>query len=503
MPFKELSRIALLGTENTIFPDELLQELRIKGLNIKNEPPLLLAEAASLFSQIKKAGFILEEFKGELPEASTETEENSCSFKSIRHLQLILDGKYAAIFPEFLHHLLENGKRLPTDLLPSLMARDDINEWWHLIEVSLSETGKWLLAQHPKWKIRVTNPSDSLWQTGDKIQRMALFQSWRLGDPTTAIEHLQATWDSENYRDKKNFIKEMAIGLSPADESLLNLALADKRKEVRMEATHLLAKIPFSAFSERMFQRALECLFYEKGKWHFQVPEELDAATIADGILSIDPAWKGGAKAGYLGQVFSKIPPSRWELHFEAEPLEILQLFNKTDWSEVVLQALAMAAVFHGDEKWIDSFLGYWLENEKAPLWKDPVGAQILEMASPETVNQLSLKFLSAQKGLPDEESPVFQLLLANDAPWENDLTKLIISRLQEWVANTKVMDWDALHYKLFLDMASMRCSPFLFTFLEKGWRTTAPLWYNWEKLVTEMLNTVLFRREMMLELGN
>jgi hypothetical protein len=263
-----------------------------------------------------------------------------------------------------------------------------------------------------------------------------------------------------------------------------------------------LAKIPFSAFSERMFQRALECLFYEKGKWHFQVPEELDAATIADGILSIDPAWKVGAKGGYLGQVFSKIPPSRWELHFEAEPLEILQLFNKTDWSEVVLQAFAMAAIFHEDEKWIDSLLAYWVENENAPLWKEPVGAQILATASPETVNQLSLKYLSAQKGLPDEESPVFQLLLANDAPWENDLTKLIISRLQEWVANTKVMDWNALHYKLFLDMAALRCSPFLFTFLEKGWRTTAPLWYNWEKLVTEMLNTVLFRREMMLELG-
>ncbi|MEZ4955401.1 MAG: DUF5691 domain-containing protein [Saprospiraceae bacterium] len=225
MPFKELARIALLGTENTIFPDDLLQELQLKGLNIKNEPPLLLAEAASLFSQIKKAGFILEEFKGELPEASTETDENSCSFKSIRHLQLILDGKYAAIFPEFLHHLLENGKRLPTDLLPSLMARDDINEWWHLIEVSLSETGKWLLTQHPKWKIRVTNPSDSLWDAGDKIQRMALFQSWRLNDPTAGVEHLQATWDSENYRDKKNFIKEMAVGLSPADEPLFELGV--------------------------------------------------------------------------------------------------------------------------------------------------------------------------------------------------------------------------------------------------------------------------------------
>ncbi len=150
MSFKELARIALLGTENAVFPETLLKEIKARGLDIEKDPPLLLAEAAAAFSQIKKAGFKLEDFKGKLPEAATGKEENACSFKSVRHLQLILDGKFSAIFPEFLHHLLENGKHLPTSLLPVLMARDDINEWWHLIDVSLSGTGKWLLGAAPK-----------------------------------------------------------------------------------------------------------------------------------------------------------------------------------------------------------------------------------------------------------------------------------------------------------------------------------------------------------------
>ena len=89
MPFKELARIALLGTENAVFPDKLLQEAKAFGLEIDQEPPLLLAEVAAVFSQIKKAGFLLEDFKGDLPDAANGTDENDCSFKSVRHLQLI------------------------------------------------------------------------------------------------------------------------------------------------------------------------------------------------------------------------------------------------------------------------------------------------------------------------------------------------------------------------------------------------------------------------------
>ena len=502
MPFKELARIALLGTENTVFPNDLLVEIEANGLDIKKEKPLLLAEAAALFSQIKKAGFKLERFTGELPTAIEEEAENSCSFKSVRHLQLILDGKYKGVFPEFLHHLLENGKCLPTELLPSLMERPDIDEWWTLIEMALSQNGKWLLAQHPEWQLRLQAPTNINWETALKPERLQLLKSLRLTEPEKTVELLASTWETEKPRDKKLFLKELKNGLSSADELFLEKAIKDRRKEVRKEAAALLAKLPLSEYAERMFRRACEMMHYQKGRWHFSIPDEPDGAAVKDGILKVDLSWKGGVKAGYLGQVFSIIPPSRWELHFEAEPLEVLHIFNKTDWSDLLLRALANAAIFHEDEKWTGALLAYWFENEDSPLWNDDIGQQVLALAPPEPVNQLSLAHLNDRKGLPDEETPVFQLLLANDAPWENDLAKLIISRLQEWIANTKSMDWNALHYKQFLDMAAMRCSPSLFSFLEKGWRTSAPLWYNWENLVTDMLNTVLFRREMTMELG-
>lgn len=502
MTFKELARIALLGTENAVFPEALLAEIEKEGIDITKEPALVMAQSAALYSQVKKAGFVLAEFKGTLPEQATGEVTDQCSEKSVRHLHLILNGKYAAVFPEFLNYLLENGKKLPTESLPALMGRADINEWWSMIELAIGPKGKWLLEQHPEWRLRLAAPTNINWETASRPLRIQLLESLRLTDPAKARALLDQRWSKESHRDKVAFLKTLKVGIAAEDEPFLERAKTDRRKEVRKEAIALLARLSLSDYAERMFQRALETMYYEKGKWHFHLPDEPDEAALADGLLVLDKSWRGGPKAGYLGQVFSKIPPSRWELHFEASPMEILTIFDKTDWSEVLIKALALAALLHHDEKWIGALLTFWIEDEDAPLWEETYGAAIIEEAPPETVNALVLEALEKITGLPDEDTAVFQLLLANDAPWENELTKTILGRLQEWVAHTKVMEWDTLHYKQFLDMMALRSAPSLFNAMEKGWRTTAPLWYNWEKLVTDMLGTILFRREMMTTLA-
>ncbi len=501
MPWKELAKIALLGTENSSFSSGTLQKLQEQGFDVKKEAPLLLAEASAMFAQMRKAGFPLKDFEGKLPEAAEFVEETNCSYKSTRHLKLILDGKYALVFPEFLYHLLENGKRLPTELMPALMQRPDIDEWWELIEMAISQGGRWLIGQHPDWKMRLNEPENRNWETESKIHRIAFLKFLRKNNPAQAIELLRSTWDTENYRNKTIFLQELKVGLSAEDEGFLENALHDRRKEVRQVAAELLSQLPLSEYAERMFQRALDCLFYEKGKWHITIPDEPDKVASTDGILIIHPEWKG-EKAGYLGQIFSGIPPSRWELHFELEPEPLLKLFAKNEWSNTLHKAIAIAAVFHHDEKWIGQMFTYWFENENSPLWNDPVGIQVLELAPPEIVNQLSIAYLKERKGLPEEDDPVFQVLQQNDAPWQNELTLLIINRLQEWLTKYKGQPWLFTYYKKLLQMTGCRCDPSLSATLQKGWDISAPIWYDWEKEVEEMLNTVFFRKEMIEELN-
>ncbi len=500
MPFNELAKIALLGTEHSHFSDTLLRELGELGLDTKKDPTFLLAEASALFTQMKKAGFTIAEFEGEYPEPIALTEETECSLKSVNHLRLILEGKYAAVFPEFLHHLLENGKRLPAEFVPSLMQLPDINEWWDLIELGLSRGGKWLVMQHPTWKLRLASPTNIDWETSSKADRLVYLNQLRRENPQQAIALLESTWLKEDFRDRAAFVKVLKNELSESDEPFLEKALQDSRKEVRMEAAALLAHLPLSNYSDRMFDRALDCLFYEKRKWQVHIPEEPDEAALADCILNIHPDWSG-AKASYLGQIFSKIPPSRWEMHFEAEPEEVLNLLSKNDWSETLLKAIAKAAILHEDEKWIGELGTYWFEDEDAFIWEDIVGGELLQFAPSHFVNRLAIKTLSSTKALPTEDALFYYLLDNNNALWDNELTLLLINRIQDWLAKFKGQPWQVSSYKKYLHKAALRCDPILLASMQKGWDIRARIWYDWEKEVEEMLNTVLFRKEMIAEL--
>ncbi len=503
MPWQELTKIALLGTENSTFSGQTLKTLQAQGIDVEMEAPLVLAEGAALHSQLRKAGFQLEDFTGELPEVAAAANEKKCSLKSSQHLQLILEGQFGAVLPEFIHHLLLSGKVFPTEHLPGLMRQPGAKNYWEKLDSAIGAGGYWLLSQHPEWRQWLENASDFDWQTGSRDQRLTMLRNLRKSDPGRALELVQSTWSEEDYRDKAAFLSEMEWGLSSADEDFIEKCLEEGRKEVRQEAAKLLALLPESRFSERMFSRAVACLKWGAEGLGIQIPDQVSEAAVKDGVLKIHPGWKGGAKAGYLGQVVSVVPPERWEVYFEKTPSEILKLFSQTDWAGTLLRATAEASIFHRNEAWVEALLEYWFENESSPLWNAPFGNQLLELAPAEVVNRLAIRSIENYPGLPEESSPVFKLLQNNAAAWENTFSKLLIRRFQEWILNSRQPHWQTFHHKEYLKMAALRCHPDLLGDLQKGWPVDSHLWALWEKPVEEMLNAVLFRQEMVTELHN
>ncbi len=80
MPWQELTKIALLGTEHSTFSEAALQTLQAQGIDVSKEAPLVLAEGAALYAQLRKAGFRLEDFTGQLPQvAAAKGEKNARS----------------------------------------------------------------------------------------------------------------------------------------------------------------------------------------------------------------------------------------------------------------------------------------------------------------------------------------------------------------------------------------------------------------------------------------
>lgn len=501
MTWQELTKIALLGTENSTFSEQTLQALQAQGIDVSKEAPLVLAEGAALFSQLRKAGFRLENFNGELPKAAENSGEKICSIRSAHHLHLILNGPYGPILPEFFEVLIKNKKCLPPEHLPILLKRPDKSKWIDFLEASLSTGGRWLLAQHPEWRILSEKPSAD-WHTGSREERLLLLAYLRRHDPSAGLELVQSTWSEEQPADKKAFLLLLQVGLSMADEPFLEHCLDDNRKEVRLTAAQALLHLPESRLAERMFQRTVQCFDWNGRKIQINSPATLDAEAERDGILKMDTQWKGGVKASYLGQVLSAVPPQQWEVFFKKTPADVVQLFAGTDWPDTLLLACAIATVRHRDEAWLDALLSYWFLTERQQLWEtDAVTHPLLKAAPAATANRLAIQFLDRQHSLPGENSPLFQLLKTNEHPWNDRLTMMIIKLLQEWLNKASLTDWQSFHNKEYLKILAFRCNPDLFDDLQKGWNSAAPQWAFWEKSLEEMLSTVLFRREMRAEL--
>src|SRR5262249_34685965 len=134
----------------------------------------------------------------------------------------------------------------------------------------LGERGRWLSQFSDSWKW-VNNylvadegglPADAetIWQEGTPGQRVEILRRLRAVDPGKAREWLDDVWKQEKADVRGDFINALEIGLNADDEPFLEKALDDRASGVRETAALLLARLPASAFSERMRQRGQSLL---------------------------------------------------------------------------------------------------------------------------------------------------------------------------------------------------------------------------------------------------
>ncbi len=497
MLWEDLVKNALLGIENSSFTEPTLEGLAQLGVDTTREAPLLLADGAALLAQMRRAGFLLKDFEGEMPMPGAASNVNATSLKTAHHLSLMLTGPQMSVLPEFLFLLKKSGKKLPTSEIPALMRLPDLSQFWPQIEPLLGEAGRWLLGQHPTWSAHLQDPQRFNWQTGTRTERLAQLKFWRNESPVFALELLASTWDSESHLDKAAFLALLEIGLSASDEPFLERCLDDRRKEVRQAAAPLLAKIPSSQLAQRMAKRAADCLVLKDNSLKINIWEEPDDSAQRDGILKIHPGWAGGAKAGHLGQLVSLIPPSYWAVYFEKTPAEVLALFSKTDWSETLLRGCLEATVFHQNPVWATALFEFWQKNESLWIWQLPVANQLAALLPPSEAARLAFKFLNETMSLPNETSPLFQLLKNNSTNWPDELSLLIVNRFRIEIIRDYRQVWQLQHLSGYLQLLGLHCDPALFDQLQTGWSNDSVQWRMWEKPVEDMLTRVLFRREM------
>ncbi|MEU1986273.1 SWIM zinc finger family protein [Nocardia sp. NPDC019395] len=211
-------------------------------------------------------------------------------------LSLLIEAR-PAFLPEWFAAAAPHDFRAPDRLVGQLLEFASRDSGLREPALRLAGTrGRWLAGWIPRWEdlarrdTAQPEPGAETWRLGMPPERVRWLAALRCRDPAAAREALEAAWPRESGAPKAELLAVLADGLGSGDEDLLELALRDRRGDVRRTAAELLSRLPGSAFSARMSARAgdwLKCARNDPDQTPeliVDIPESLDEATVRDGF---------------------------------------------------------------------------------------------------------------------------------------------------------------------------------------------------------------------------
>lgn len=503
--WQEIVKTALIGTQRGKISESDKATLAAIGIKTDAEPAKIVLQAAALLGQMQRVGKELPKRKGGLPTASPEEMLETCSDKAAYNLALMLSSEeFAPALPEFLRHLENANKVLPPEALPQVLNKCVVDsELWEAIQSAVGERGKWLALQHPEWKTLVEQPKFENWDIGTKAERLSLLHFLRKQNPQKAVELIESTWSEDSFQDRQYFLDTLHTNLSENDEGFLESCLNDRRKEVREIAAFLLSKIEKSALNERLFQEALQMIqvksrVFKKPKLIIMIPEKFKKEWKRDGIHEKSHQFQFGQKANWLGQIIQKIPPQKWDEHFKTSPSETLDIFLRSDWSELLLQALINATGQHKNSFWAETILTFWIKKRNKNRFQNVSIQPLFKAVSKSLFNKICLLELKQSNGYLDDSEDVIILLMAygDKYIWEDNLAKAFYSNLTNWLS-TESRSWHGWHYRTILKKIVFQIRPQLHNELVRDLPMNSQVWSNWQKDFESFFTILQFRKEM------
>lgn len=262
----------------------------------------------------------------------------------------------------------------------------------------------------------------------------------RHDDPAAGLRLLRESFPAEAPADRAAFLGALAIGLSSADEDLLESALDDKRKEVRQVAADLLPGLPGSALRSRMAQRALACVRLERralGRDRLSVepPASADPAMLRDGVDPKPPRGTG-AGAWLLEQIVAATPLATWTGAFDRKPAAVVALPVPDGGQYAWHRGLARAAVAARDPAWAVALADPKLHRTGPDTGDEQLTWQVYEVLPPDELSR------QAGAALRRDPTRAHRLLEMFPAEWPDVLGDAVIDAIRALVRAESSRDW-------------------------------------------------------------
>jgi hypothetical protein len=408
----DLVATAMLGTDRRPLPAPLGGPLGRFGCD--GDPALALLDRAAATQAVRRAGALPEEVGAPLAPCSADP-RLPCSDAAARRLGRMLDGGPADLLPEWLQTVRRHDLVAPPEHLVRLMDRTRPEPELHrLVVVAGGPLVGWMAGVLPGlgWVPSVQRDPLEVWERGTPADRLDALRLLRADDPAAARLLLAVGLPGERGELRASCYATLAIGLSPADEAVLEQALDDRSAAVREVAADLLARLPSSAWARRMSERALAMV-------RVIGPPGDDRLEIVP-VAPIPPDWErdGVSAAAPVGsslsvhalhQVIAGTPLDAWDAVAPGPHLVVLAAEHEL--GPVLVAAWSSAAVRQEDRGW-------------ARLLLDESGEpSLVSVVPPEDLRRLAGRSATAEAVLTPLALAAFE---AVPTPWDAELRRVV-----------------------------------------------------------------------------
>lgn len=491
MSIDALARQALLGSERAApVPAEGLLAADLQALTLSDDPARTLLRQAALCAVVERAAWTPLAAPPPMPACAPETLPSIAEPSVILLLQ-VQAREDSALLAECLHLIVEHGRRVDERLLPALLSELRDPALRAQVIASGGAAAQWLVQLNPDWGVPRREGVEA-WTEGTLEQRVAWLRAERARAPEAARDALLAVYADEPPAARAALLQALTVGLSMADEALLEQALDDRRKEVRSVAQALLRRLPDSAFARRARALVEPLLSFKPGgllrrdSLEVALPEAATPAMQRDGIEAKPPAgYSGGQRSYWLEELLARVPPAPLCRAWSRDPAALLKLAHKHEYADQLQRGWMRAAVSYGERDWMLEGLASGVLSRGGELARELAQA-IAALADAEAIVTSQLQRFPEQ--MHDE------LLHALPRPWSLALSHAIAGWLQpRWIALARKDRDYALHGTLKLAAHALHPRT---PIDEDGWRVGGEL--QWPRILSEFFGTLSLRRQFL-----
>lgn len=509
----DLVAAALLGTSRAAPPD--LAELGggvgalVGRLPEDASPERRLLVLAAVLSLWTRAGRLPLPGHVPLPAPTAPDRRRPCPPRITQHLTTILQADMGPVLEEWLDTFASSGWSLPHRWLPELLdlARQRSELRVRILNL-LDARGHWLIAQNPDWQdLFVPRDEDALmerWQSSPRHVRLTLLEHTRCRDQALSRRLLASTWSEDAYRDRAAFLAVLSNALGLDDEPFLEQALDDGRKEVRLVAADLLARLAGSELVSRVRERLSRLISLERArlgrdKLQVALPESCEPDMVRDGVLPKHPDGLG-ERAWWLLQMLAVVPPATWSESLGKSPAELVSLAAKTEYEAVLLEGWGRAAARHGDGAWAEALLRRWTEQAwsilayKRSLYFVDDLPLLVQLAPQGRLEDWLVGLLREYRRALDESDVLLVLLREHRRPWGEALTRSLLQGMRPLAAKRSYPSW---RWRAALVGFAHCAASSLADEAGRDWPVEQAGYAYWTENVDRFLSILRFRRTM------